>query len=83
MQLKLKKRELNITLYDGTPLAMGYPSKQQHDEYIKELISQPENQDAITKKLYADLGMSEDIFNELQQPDLFEIGLILTGQKKI
>lgn len=83
MELKLKKRVLNITLYDGSKLTMGYPTKQMHDEYIEKLLKNPKNEDEITKGFYSSLGMSEEIFKSLEQPDLYEIGMILTGQKKI
>lgn len=83
MELKLKKRELNVTLYDGTILKMNYPTKREHDSYIELLLKAPEKEDETTKKFYNDLGMTDEQFYSIQQPDLYEIGMILTGQKKI
>lgn len=83
MELKLKKRELKITLYDGDILRMEYPKKWQHDKYIADLVKRPEDENEITRDFYIELGMTEEQFREIQQPDLFEIGMIITGQKKI
>lgn len=83
MHLKLKRRELRITLYDGEVLEMKYPTKREHDEYVEALLETPEKDDELSRKFFLGLGMSEDIFDELQKPDLIEICQILTGQKKI
>ena len=83
MELKLKKRELKITLYDGEILKMNYPTKRQHDEYVYAILEDTSKDDEISKKFFVDLGMSEDIYDNMQKPDLIEICEILTGQKKI
>lgn len=83
MELKLKRRELKITLYDGSKLNLKYPTKLEHDSYIKELLEEGSNDSEVTRKFFLDMGMPEETFNDMEQPDLYEIGMILTSQKKI
>jgi len=66
MELKLKKRELKITLVGGEVLIMDYPSKGVHDEYLTSIIAEPNKENELT----------------LTQPDLYDIGMILKNKKK-
>ena len=83
MQLKLKKRVLDLTLYEGEKIEIRYPTNSEHDVYVDKIIAKPEDEREITKEFFMGLGMSEEVFNTLQKPDIFEVGMILTGQKKI
>ena len=83
MHMKLKKRELRLTLYDGEELVMRYPTSDEHDEFMKKIIAEPEKDNEITRNFYKELGMSDKVYKVLQKPDLLDIGMVLTGQKKI
>lgn len=83
MHLKLKERELKLTMYDGSELLMRYPTNDSHDSYVEKIIAKPEDESIVTKKFFLGLGMSEEQYDSLQKPDIFDIGMILTGQKKI
>jgi hypothetical protein len=83
MQLKLKKRELALTMYDGSKLTLGYPTHQQHEDYVNKVIEDTSKENEYTKEFFLELGMSKEQFSVLQNPDIYDIGMILTGQKKI
>tara|TARA_R110000787_G_scaffold113201_1_gene222367 strand:+ start:335 stop:586 length:252 start_codon:yes stop_codon:yes gene_type:complete len=83
MELKLKKRELRLTMYDETVEVMNYPTADEHQAYVKRINELELDDYEETKKFLGELGLSENSRKTLEQPDLMEIISILTGQKKI
>jgi hypothetical protein len=83
MELKLKKRELRLTMYDKSVEVMDYPTADEHQAYVKRINELELDDYEETKTFLGDLGLSEKSRKVLEHPDLMEIISILTGQKKI
>lgn len=84
MELKLKKRELDLTLYEGKKVKVKFPTLAEHQEYLKEIIKHGEEKEyELTAKFLKNLGMDKKDFSEIEKADVYDIIMILTGQKKV
>jgi hypothetical protein len=82
-EVKLKRRVVRIDLYGEAKVQLRYPRVEEHNEYINEVLKPETNEYDVTKKFLSDMGMEKELLKTMELPDMQEIILILTGQKKI
>lgn len=81
MELNLKRREVRVNAY-GTKQVLRYPTVNEHQKYVSDVLKPDANEYELTKDFLGMLGMEKEVINGLEMPDMQEIILYVTGQKK-
>lgn len=81
MKLEFKKRTLEIDVY-GEAVCLNFPTVGQYRKYQARMAEGKETESELMIELVTELGMSENLLNELEPSHLKDVIDLLVGAEK-